>query len=99
MSSTDWDKKDIWENFRQGCTNEWTCPKCKLKHISHTPKAGTKEIINGQEVRYIAGPCACGMGKCSECDYEAEWLKIKSTVRYKDYPLYFNKKTLEDYQI
>lgn len=50
-----------------GCRGSWTCPKCAILCVCDSSgKAGTR-VGN---TRYINGPCACGMAKCPECDYD-----------------------------
>lgn len=50
-----------------GCISSTQCPKCNVTiTCGSTVKAGTRE----GNVRYVLGPCVCGLGICPECGHD-----------------------------
>ena len=61
--------------IRTGCISEWICPQCKLKWVCESSGKADTQPDKDKGIRYMWGPCCCGMCWCDKCGYEAEWHK------------------------
>jgi hypothetical protein len=60
-----------------GCVGSWRCPSCKVLCVCDSSgKAGTRE----GDVRYVWGPCCCGMSICPECGHDS-FAKYRESLR------------------
>jgi len=58
------DFKVSWLSQSAGCISQLSCKSCGvILQCNSSGRAGTRE----GSVRYIHGPCCCGMVICSEC--------------------------------
>lgn len=92
---------------RQGCISSITCKSCGIQLICNSSlpsKVGTYN--DDKTIRYIGGPCCCGLMTCSHCGKYiggGEFPKLHLN-RYVDFPIQLHGDLVwgpyeEDYQI